>query len=906
MLFNGFDKDSAAQARLTTAWLWSGPLLLALALYWPIFLPGYRLDGGFANEILMVNGIRTAFNHALLGGEFPLWNEWVAGGKPFLIFGAVPFTFMTPFELVFGPAVTQTLYKFELVAAAAIGAAIFLWLGRALSLHPLAAAFGFLSCYVMGQMPYQTGLIQSACIYLWGAAAVATVCLYYSTGDRRLIALFLLFALLAATGARPDAFPLLLLFLGSLVGIRFLESFFDTSGGRMRALRNFGQEFFVFAVLPLAFYVWQLPFILSLAKTAAARLWVSPASPWEIVEYSATAIRVSWGVRIIACGLLGLMAINLARIVARRRFYAQVAGKPPDLLVILGVMATSALVLASAVALYFVPPLTRAITIAALVAMLLRVALQHSGVSSQWAGRGFWERLREQIAWRHAWLWLSAVAGVSCALAEDPQMTQADVEIPLLLKVAFLVAVFYAVGLASSRDNPVMSRLSRYLSIALGLGWFWRDVASIPLFYLGNIVWAVPRDMFWFVPCLSILFAIGCHCAVYDWRLRIASLAPDDNSLLGARRMGAALAVAVGLLSFFASYQALSLFYVPAGSKHRNEVWRHLNESELQTVRERSIQRQRLNQQALVNCGPDARILILPFPEIGFPGAEAADGVRNAWGYDFVNDYYRALAEAAFGLPLSLTASSISTPRLYFYSTIGGRVFSRLKDRFPHLAESELLYARYQMLANGPRAEPFFLQLMGVCGLMVYRSLDRFESFDVHLTERWGGNKTYVVKPDRQPRRYAFIAAEPEDRDQLVQSLGGLDQPTLQALYSRVRFEGTEASRARIEIVREDVRSDRATLKVTTPVAGVLLNFEAWDPNWKAAVNGAATPVERAFVSMRAVPVGAGDSKVVLRYTPRGFIIAIAGTLVALVASIGLALGVLLRSRRPQFGSTVS
>src|SRR6266550_8697399 len=77
--------DLALQERITTYWRWLGPAALALALYWPIFLPGYRLQGGFANEILMVNGLRTAFNRALLTGDFPLWNEWVASGKPFLI-----------------------------------------------------------------------------------------------------------------------------------------------------------------------------------------------------------------------------------------------------------------------------------------------------------------------------------------------------------------------------------------------------------------------------------------------------------------------------------------------------------------------------------------------------------------------------------------------------------------------------------------------------------------------------------------------------------------------------------------------------------------------------------------------------------------------------------------------------
>src|SRR5436853_643210 len=86
------------------------------------------------------------------------------------------------------------------------GPLLFLWLGRVFSLRPWMATVGFFSCYLMGQMPYQTGLIQSANIYLWASAALVCALVIFSANNRRLLPLFFLFTALAATGARPDVF----------------------------------------------------------------------------------------------------------------------------------------------------------------------------------------------------------------------------------------------------------------------------------------------------------------------------------------------------------------------------------------------------------------------------------------------------------------------------------------------------------------------------------------------------------------------------------------------------------------------------------------------------------------------------------------------------------------------------
>jgi uncharacterized membrane protein YfhO len=64
------------------------------------------------------------------------------------------------------------------------------------------------------------------------------------------------------------------------------------------------------------------------------------------------------------------------------------------------------------------------------------------------------------------------------------------------------------------------------------------------------------------------------------------------------------------------------------------------------------------------------------------------------------------------------------------------------------------------------------------------------------------------------------------------------------------------------------VARDRVTVTVHAPAAGWLVVNEAWDPGWRATVNGAATPVRRANFLMRAVRVGAGPQRVVMTYAP--------------------------------------
>jgi uncharacterized membrane protein YfhO len=70
---------------------------------------------------------------------------------------------------------------------------------------------------------------------------------------------------------------------------------------------------------------------------------------------------------------------------------------------------------------------------------------------------------------------------------------------------------------------------------------------------------------------------------------------------------------------------------------------------------------------------------------------------------------------------------------------------------------------------------------------------------------------------------------------------------------------------------------------------------DAYDPGWRAWVDGRETSVLRANVAFRAVAVGAGRHEVELRYRPRALG---AGIAVSALSLLALAAGGVVASRR--------
>jgi uncharacterized membrane protein YfhO len=64
---------------------------------------------------------------------------------------------------------------------------------------------------------------------------------------------------------------------------------------------------------------------------------------------------------------------------------------------------------------------------------------------------------------------------------------------------------------------------------------------------------------------------------------------------------------------------------------------------------------------------------------------------------------------------------------------------------------------------------------------------------------------------------------------------------------------------------------------------GYLVLVEAYDPGWRASVDGSPAEVRRANVGFRAVAVPGGTHRVVFVYRPRAALVGLAASIVTLV-----------------------
>jgi hypothetical protein len=102
---------------------------------------------------------------------------------------------------------------------------------------------------------------------------------------------------------------------------------------------------------------------------------------------------------------------------------------------------------------------------------------------------------------------------------------------------------------------------------------------------------------------------------------------------------------------------------------------------------------------------------------------------------------------------------------------------------------------------------------------------------------------------------------------------------------------------ATVDVV--DYKPNQAVINAELSRPGWLVLSDTYYPGWEAAVNGSPTPIFQANGCVRAVPLDAGQSEVVLRYGPRPLYI---GALISVV-SVALLVGVWLVLWRKKPGS---
>ncbi|MDB4968458.1 MAG: Bacterial rane protein YfhO, partial [Myxococcales bacterium] len=139
------------------------------------------------------------------------------------------------------------------------------------------------------------------------------------------------------------------------------------------------------------------------------------------------------------------------------------------------------------------------------------------------------------------------------------------------------------------------------------------------------------------------------------------------------------------------------------------------------------------------------------------------------------------------------------------------------------------------------------------------------------------------------PRVYLAIAARVADDASAAQLLQAPDFVPGRAVVL-APADGARDLRSDGSCTLERDRIEELLLRCHASSPSYAVVADAWFPGWRATVDGAAAPILRANLAMRAVPVPAGDPVVELRYRPRGLVAGAVVSLLALLAALALAL----------------
>jgi hypothetical protein len=140
--------------------------------------------------------------------------------------------------------------------------------------------------------------------------------------------------------------------------------------------------------------------------------------------------------------------------------------------------------------------------------------------------------------------------------------------------------------------------------------------------------------------------------------------------------------------------------------------------------------------------------------------------------------------------------------------------------------------------------------------------------------------------PDPLPRAYAVGTAEVEADDE--RTLKALLDPGFDPRKKVILAEGAKAEAVdfRGNATLVELRPDRVRLRAELGAPGYLILTDAYDPGWRASVDGAAERVLRANGIFRAVAVPAGTHAVEFVYRPASVPLGLALTALTLVLSL--------------------
>jgi membrane protein YfhO len=145
---------------------------------------------------------------------------------------------------------------------------------------------------------------------------------------------------------------------------------------------------------------------------------------------------------------------------------------------------------------------------------------------------------------------------------------------------------------------------------------------------------------------------------------------------------------------------------------------------------------------------------------------------------------------------------------------------------------------------------------------------------------------------DVLPRAFVVHDAKEKSGDQILEYLRKPDfrpdQVVLLSDGSSTDMASAPGSNDQVQMTQYD--SQRVSVTVETDHAGYLVLADTFYPGWNAYVDGQATPIERADMIFRAIPIQAGRHLVTFEYSPMSLWIGVAISAVSLIVLLGIAL----------------
>jgi hypothetical protein len=201
--------------------------------------------------------------------------------------------------------------------------------------------------------------------------------------------------------------------------------------------------------------------------------------------------------------------------------------------------------------------------------------------------------------------------------------------------------------------------------------------------------------------------------------------------------------------------------------------------------------------------------------------------------------------------------------------------------------------SRLSVYLRATEGTPVHLSMlrMGAVSRVVARHTEGFADLEplAVLDSLMGPIRLYRV-PDPLPRAYAVSGARIADGEAAFRVL--LDasfDPSRELILPDGRPAGATPSFSGSARIVE-LRADRVGIEAELSDPGYVVLVDAYDPGWRASVDGREAPLLRANIAFRAVAVPAGRHAVELVYRPRsllaGLAVSGAATLLALAASL--------------------